>query len=1126
MTQEKKRDNVLPHERMGNVSRGGTEDQWVALQHKTFVNWVNEQLTMSGRSVENLATDFCDGVKLVALVESLQFRKIGKVYMKPKSKIQMLQNVDLAFRAIVDDNIRLVNIGNEDVVNGNLKLVLGLLWHLILRYQISSSKSKAPPKKLMLAWFQSVLPDMEISNFTEAWSTGIALHALIDYCKPGTSPNWRKLDPRNRIDNCRQAMQLAKTHLNIPIVITPEDFASKSLDQLSAMTYLSYFIKKDSPGYYATLNWVCRLLRTTTISNLSTDWNDGVFLCSVVNALGGEVPGWPDIDKNDHVGTCQKGIDGGKTLGVEPTLTAQDMADPEVDHLAIMAYLSKFRKITPKKSKAEKLVIKCTLNRVREGNQTTFSLDIVDADVMKSKTEVKLQGPNSPVPCDVKWGEKRATCSFVPNQTGQYTLHVKYDGEELVGSPVTFMVIPDVSKVKLLSLASAKFATGQKVDIKVDVSGVSMGETKMEVTPPSGQVRLLQCERDHDLIRASFHPDLEGNWTVSVWFEGEEIEGSPITVTCFDPNLMSLTGPRQIVLGDDVTFTVSGVDNGSHDISVIVNYRDGSRVDNVDVRQSSDVMEASFTPAKSGKYTVHVKLKDTNIKGSPLCLDVLDPGQIVVSGDGVTHGTKGEETEFVVDTKGLAGTIDVVIDVSSTPVTYNKTMLSEGRYSYRYIPSLAGKYTISVKWNGRHVTGSPFSPGITDRSGVNITSDLSDLKDEIDRLVLECEEVTTLTFDVSDAGPGQFTAEVLSPNGKIPVDVDQSRDVTNVSFTAKEEGDHYIHLYWCDLALEFSPIVAFCAGPKLPIDASKVVVVGKGAEQARTMVSTEFMIDGRKAGPGVCRVRIQGVRSNIPVDMRAMKYNRYVCTYVPPSAGGFLLYVHWSDVMVPWCPYKISVRSRGEIGLVKVTGEDLNGGITGQELKVYVDASAAGSGELTATCVGHSQGARCEVKENNTGHYVIKIYPTEPEKHLLQIRFDDQHVPGSPFVLRIGEPPNPNEVKVFGPGVEDGLLQTFESRFLVETHGAGAGQLAVKVRGPRGGFKVDMKREGNGDRTIVCRYDPVESGEYTVHVRWSGVHVPGSPFVVNIFDTREEFHAYLRELGRPTVRESQWHADI
>ena len=49
-----------------------------------------------------------------------------------------------------------------------------------------------------------------------------------------------------------------------------------------------------------------------------------------------------------------------------------------------------------------------------------------------------------------------------------------------------------------------------------------------------------------------------------------------------------------------------------------------------------------------------------------------------------------------------------------------------------------------------------------------------------------------------------------------------------------------------------------------------------------------------------------------------------------------------------------------------------------------------------------------------------------------------------------GAPPDPSQVQVFGPGIEDGIVGEFESRFLVETHGAGAGQLAVKIRGPRG----------------------------------------------------------------------------
>ena len=48
------------------------DEQWVRIQETTFRNWCNEQLKVSGRSIENLATDMCDGVCLAALVESLQ----------------------------------------------------------------------------------------------------------------------------------------------------------------------------------------------------------------------------------------------------------------------------------------------------------------------------------------------------------------------------------------------------------------------------------------------------------------------------------------------------------------------------------------------------------------------------------------------------------------------------------------------------------------------------------------------------------------------------------------------------------------------------------------------------------------------------------------------------------------------------------------------------------------------------------------------------------------------------------------------------------------------------------------------------------------------------------------------
>ena len=73
--------------------------------------------------------------------------------------------------------LSLIVAGAEDIVNGHLKLIMGMLWRMILRYQIG--KSKVPPKKLMLAWIHAVMPDLDIRNFSSHWNDGIALQSVV-----------------------------------------------------------------------------------------------------------------------------------------------------------------------------------------------------------------------------------------------------------------------------------------------------------------------------------------------------------------------------------------------------------------------------------------------------------------------------------------------------------------------------------------------------------------------------------------------------------------------------------------------------------------------------------------------------------------------------------------------------------------------------------------------------------------------------------------------------------------------------------------------------------------------------------------------------------------------------------
>jgi len=57
---------------------------------------------------------------------------------------------------------------------------------------------------------------------------------------------------------------------------------------------------------------------------------------------------------------------------------------------------------------------------------------------------------------------------------------------------------------------------------------------------------------------------------------------------------------------------------------------------------------------------------------------------------------------------------------------------------------------------------------------------------------------------------------------------------------------------------------------------------------------------------------------------------------------------------------------------------------------------------------------------------------------------------GSPFFLLVTGTPDASKVNAFGPGIENGILSSFRGEFVVETAGAGPGELTVKVRGPRG----------------------------------------------------------------------------
>ncbi len=53
-----------------------------------------------------------------------------------RMRIHCLENVDKALQFLKEQRVHLENVGSHDIVDGNHRLTLGLLWTIILRFQV------------------------------------------------------------------------------------------------------------------------------------------------------------------------------------------------------------------------------------------------------------------------------------------------------------------------------------------------------------------------------------------------------------------------------------------------------------------------------------------------------------------------------------------------------------------------------------------------------------------------------------------------------------------------------------------------------------------------------------------------------------------------------------------------------------------------------------------------------------------------------------------------------------------------------------------------------------------------------------------------------------------------------
>ncbi|ESO98830.1 hypothetical protein LOTGIDRAFT_231196 [Lottia gigantea] len=620
------------------------------------------------------------------------------------------------------------------------------------------------------------------------------------------------------------------------------------------------------------------------------------------------------------------------------------------------------------------------------------------------------------------------------------------------------------------------------------------------------------------------HPSLYNSHTLSRDY-------SPLTQSSHNiSHGLSGTGDLSFLDGRRIVFPVPIVGGANENALPITQQLQGTLDANIDgTHHNIPVVLNNLTLQRNP----HENSSNSTNVGSPFIQEIGEGALPSAHGDGLYRGEEDRVAAFTIDSRGLHGEPTIKVDGPNSIAKVNLEKRSDGNYLVSYTPVEVGTFDLYVKWNGRDIHGSPFHPKIVDARKVQVVGGWQHYMDPQERVQLHVGEEKKLPFDTSEAGPGRLTAEVKGPSSHVHAVVDDHEPGRSVvRFTPREEGKHYIHLYWSEHPLNNSPFLGHATGGSP--DPSKVILTGRGLKEAIIREEAEFMIDGSHAGPGNPEVQLTGVRSEVNVIVTPLGGGKFRCTYIPLIAGAYLLHITWNGRQLRGSPYKVNVIGAFYPNRVEVSGEGLKGGMMGDDIDVRIDTRKAGPGELTAFCMGPTHAAFCELQDNHDGRYNLRIKPQETGRHVLQIKYGGEHVLGSPYAFRISAQPDASKVRVSGPGVEHGILATFQSRFIVETRGAGQGQLTVRIRGPKGAFQVEMYRDSQKDRTILCRYDPSEVGLYVISIRWSGMDVPGSPFHVHIVDTQHDLEQALHEqpyssstiMSRHSGNYSQWRDEI
>mmetsp|Transcript_46350 Transcript_46350/g.75646 ORF Transcript_46350/g.75646 Transcript_46350/m.75646 type:complete len:865 (+) Transcript_46350:135-2729(+) len=232
------------------------DEPWVLAQSKAFAKFFNSYLNKRGINIVNLVNDLDDGVILTNIIEEMSKEKLPRIKQStaiPNVRTQKLYNIQslnipLNFiNSFLEKSKLKLKFSAEDILEHNVKMILGMSWVLIHKYAIEEiAEEDLSQKEALMLWVQKKTAgykDVTVKDFTLSWQSGLAFCALIHRHNPDLI-DFSSLSKDNRLQNLQLAFDVAEKQLGIPCILDANDMVNQKPDDKSVLAQVAFYWKK------------------------------------------------------------------------------------------------------------------------------------------------------------------------------------------------------------------------------------------------------------------------------------------------------------------------------------------------------------------------------------------------------------------------------------------------------------------------------------------------------------------------------------------------------------------------------------------------------------------------------------------------------------------------------------------------------------------------------------------------------------------------------------------------------------------------------------------------------------------------------------------------------------------